>query len=68
MLPVSGITLPFLSAGGSSLVITMMGAGILANVARQTPPERKPRGAAERKPRGAAEKMRVPATARASGR
>jgi cell division protein FtsW len=43
MLPVSGITLPFLSAGGSSLVITMMGAGILANVARQTPPERKKR-------------------------
>jgi cell division protein FtsW len=59
MLPVSGITLPFLSAGGSSLVITMMGAGILANVARQTP---------ERKPRGAAEKARVPATARAAGR
>jgi cell division protein FtsW len=37
MLPVSGITLPFLSAGGSSLVITMLGAGILANVARRTP-------------------------------
>ena len=35
MLPVSGITLPFLSAGGSSLVITMLGAGILANVARR---------------------------------
>jgi cell division protein FtsW len=41
MLPVSGITLPFLSAGGSSLVITMLGAGILANVARQTPPAAK---------------------------
>lgn len=41
LLPVSGITLPFLSAGGSSLVITMLGAGILANVARRTPP-RKP--------------------------
>lgn len=37
MLPVSGITLPFLSAGGSSLVSTMVGAGILANVARQCP-------------------------------
>jgi len=37
MLPVSGITLPFLSAGGSSLVFTMVGAGILANVARQCP-------------------------------
>ena len=29
--------LPFLSAGGSSLVITMLAAGILANVARRTP-------------------------------
>jgi cell division protein FtsW len=37
VLPVSGITLPFLSAGGSSLVFTMAGAGILANVARQCP-------------------------------
>jgi cell division protein FtsW len=42
MLPVSGITLPFLSAGGSSLVITMLGAGILANVARRTPARRAP--------------------------
>jgi cell division protein FtsW len=42
MLPVSGITLPFLSAGGSSLVITMLGAGILANVARRTPARRTP--------------------------
>ncbi|MDQ1510869.1 MAG: cell division protein FtsW, partial [Actinomycetota bacterium] len=41
LLPVSGITLPFLSAGGSSLVITMLGAGILANVARRTPARRK---------------------------
>ena len=37
VLPVSGITLPFLSAGGSSLVITMLGAGIVANIARQSP-------------------------------
>jgi len=41
LLPVSGITLPFLSAGGSSLVITMLGAGILANIARHTPPAKK---------------------------
>ncbi len=37
LLPVSGITLPFLSVGGSSLVITMAGAGVLANIARQCP-------------------------------
>jgi cell division protein FtsW len=36
LLPVSGITLPFLSAGGSSLVFSMAGAGLLANIARQT--------------------------------
>lgn len=38
LLPVSGIPLPFLSAGGSALVFTMAGAGVLANVARLTPP------------------------------
>ncbi|MCZ7536433.1 MAG: FtsW/RodA/SpoVE family cell cycle protein [Acidimicrobiia bacterium] len=37
LLPVSGIPLPFLSAGGSALVFTMAAAGILANVARQSP-------------------------------
>ena len=45
LLPVSGVPLPFLSVGGSSLVITMFGAGILANIARQapTPPTRRRR-------------------------
>ena len=35
LLPVSGVPLPFVSFGGSTLVFTMLGAGILANVARQ---------------------------------
>ncbi len=35
LLPVSGVPLPFVSFGGSALVFSMIGAGILANVARQ---------------------------------
>jgi cell division protein FtsW len=36
LLPVSGIPLPFVSFGGSALVFTMFGAGILANIARSS--------------------------------
>jgi cell division protein FtsW len=38
LLPVSGIPLPFVSFGGSSLVITMLASGILANVGRARQP------------------------------
>ncbi|MFQ5557751.1 MAG: putative lipid II flippase FtsW, partial [Acidimicrobiales bacterium] len=35
LLPVLGVTLPFLSFGGSSLVVTMAALGLLLNIARQ---------------------------------
>jgi len=38
LLPVTGVTLPFVSFGGTSLVITMISAGLLLSIARQTRP------------------------------
>jgi len=42
ILPVTGVPLPFVSFGGSALVITMAAVGILVNVARQGAPARRP--------------------------
>ena len=36
LVPVTGITLPFISAGGSSLVISFAAAGILISISRET--------------------------------
>jgi cell division protein FtsW len=38
-LPFTGVTLPFISFGGSSLVVTMASAGLLLAVSRRTMPE-----------------------------
>ena len=35
LLPITGIPLPFISFGGTALVTTMFGVGVLANVARR---------------------------------
>jgi len=35
VLPITGVPLPFVSAGGSSLIVTMAAYGILLNIARQ---------------------------------
>src|SRR3990167_7611834 len=35
ILPLTGVTLPFISNGGSSLVVALLGAGVLLNISRQ---------------------------------
>ena len=37
VLPITGVPLPFVSYGGSSMVLTLCAYGVLLNVARQTP-------------------------------
>jgi cell division protein FtsW len=39
MMPTKGIPLPFVSAGGSSLIINLLGMGVLLNVSRHTSSE-----------------------------
>lgn len=36
LLPVTGITLPFVSAGGSSLIVSLVAAGVLLAISRET--------------------------------
>jgi cell division protein FtsW len=38
VLPITGVPLPFVSAGGSALVVSLIGVGVLVSVARHVPP------------------------------
>jgi rod shape determining protein RodA len=37
LMPITGITLPFISYGGSSLIVNIMAVGLLNNVGRSRP-------------------------------
>ena len=52
LLPVTGITLPFISAGGSSLLVSFAAAGVLLSISRETL-ERRPAAAAAEEGSGA---------------
>jgi cell division protein FtsW len=49
LLPITGVPLPFLSYGGSSLVVSLAAVGILWNIARTSPPNGRAAGAASRR-------------------
>lgn len=36
IVPLTGLTLPFISAGGSSMIVTLAGVGVLLNISKQT--------------------------------
>jgi cell division protein FtsW len=62
LVPVTGITLPFISAGGSSLLISFAAAGILLSISRETR-EPAPKGEASDADGDQTESGRIDATA-----
>jgi cell division protein FtsW len=56
LMPTTGLTLPFVSFGRSSLVMSLVGVGLLLSIGRMrgTPPARQPGGASARVPRAVA--------------
>ena len=72
LLPVTGLQLPLISSGGTSLVVTMFVFGVLANAARHEPEAiaalaRGGRGAARRRPVGRLLRIPPPRPYRAPG-
>lgn len=62
MMPVTGVPLPFISSGGSSLIVVLASAGLLVNIARRSdtarraaraPAESRDRGGGDGRPRDA---------------
>ncbi len=64
LLPITGVPLPLVSFGGSALVISLVGIGILANIARQ---EKWPPPGGKKKARAAAPAKRPLRVATATG-
>ena len=69
LLPITGVPLPFVSFGGSSLLVTMAAAGMLLNVARHpTDPARRRRSRRDLRPHRRRRHRRPPAPRARRGR
>jgi cell division protein FtsW len=60
IVPTKGLTLPFVSFGGSSLVMNALAAGVLLNISRHVPETPRPPEKADDEEREAAGDLHVP--------